>query len=122
PPGRAPPRAFGRSPRRPWRHHPDPRRASGRQLRRPHPRRWHRRIDRGVATGPGEEAVARVLIVSFRLGGTDGVSIEAAKWRWALAQLGHEVTTMAGDGPVDHLVPELAMGACGLADIAIPSC
>ncbi len=50
-------------------------------------------------------------IVSFRLGGTDGVAIEAAKWQWALGQLGFDVVTVAGEGPVDHLLPGLAMGA-----------
>lgn len=49
--------------------------------------------------------------MSFRLGGTDGVSVEAAKWRWALEQLGHRVTMVAGDGPVDHLLPGLAIDA-----------
>ena len=50
-------------------------------------------------------------LVSFRLGGTDGVSIESAKWRSALEELGLEVVTVAGEGPVDHLVPGLAMTA-----------
>ncbi|HUQ40335.1 MAG TPA: hypothetical protein VM030_09280 [Acidimicrobiales bacterium] len=52
-----------------------------------------------------------VALVSFRLGGGDGVSIEAAKWGWALERLGFEVTTVAGVGPVDHLVPGLALDA-----------
>ena len=55
-------------------------------------------------------------MVSFRLGGTDGVSVEAAKWGWALERLGFEVTTVAGEGPVDHLVPGLALD--GAADPA----
>ncbi len=50
-------------------------------------------------------------VVSFRLGGTDGVSIEAAKWCDALAALGYEVVTVAGEGPVDHLVDGLGIGA-----------
>ena len=50
-------------------------------------------------------------IVSFRLGGTDGVSVEAAKWKWALRQLGFEVRTVAGDGDADVLLPGLAIGA-----------
>ena len=53
----------------------------------------------------------RVAQVSFRLGGVDGVSIEAAKWARALASLGHEVVTVAGEGPVDRLLPGLAIGA-----------
>lgn len=50
-------------------------------------------------------------MVSFRLGGTDGVSIEAAKWRAALEELGFAVTTVAGEGPVDHLVTGLDIRA-----------
>lgn len=53
----------------------------------------------------------RVAQVSFRLGGVDGVSIEAAKWRVALEHLGHEVVTVAGEGPVDRLLPGLAIDA-----------
>ncbi|HVX23496.1 MAG TPA: hypothetical protein VHB02_19295 [Acidimicrobiales bacterium] len=55
--------------------------------------------------------MSTVSIVSFRLGGTDGVSVEAAKWGWALEQLGHTVRTVAGEGQVDHLLPGLAIGA-----------
>ncbi|HWC38218.1 MAG TPA: hypothetical protein VG476_06800 [Acidimicrobiales bacterium] len=50
-------------------------------------------------------------IVSFRLGGPDGVGVEAAKWAWALGQLGFSLYTVAGDGPVDRLLPGLAMDA-----------
>lgn len=50
-------------------------------------------------------------IVSFRLGGSDGVSVEAAKWVGALGQLGWKVTTVAGSGPVDVRLPGLAMEA-----------
>ena len=32
------------------------------------------------------KAPGRLAIVSFRLGGQDGVSIEAAKWAWALGR------------------------------------
>jgi glycosyltransferase involved in cell wall biosynthesis len=52
-----------------------------------------------------------VAFVSFRLGGTDGVSIETAKWADAFRWLGFEVTTVAGSGPVDHLVPGLGIAA-----------
>jgi mannosylglucosylglycerate synthase len=55
--------------------------------------------------------VTVAAIVSFRLGGTDGVSIEAAKWAAALGELGYEVTTVAGEGPVDHLVEGLEIRA-----------
>jgi mannosylglucosylglycerate synthase len=50
-------------------------------------------------------------IVSFRLGGQDGVAVEAAKWAWALGELGFSVRTVAGEGPVERLVPGLAMDA-----------
>ncbi len=50
-------------------------------------------------------------IVSFRLMGADGVGVEAAKWAWALGELGFAVRTVAGEGPVDRLLPGLAMGA-----------
>ena len=55
--------------------------------------------------------MSRVAVVSFRLGGTDGVAIEAAKWIEALRRLGHEVRTVAGSGVADHLLPGLAMDA-----------
>ena len=50
-------------------------------------------------------------LLSFRLGGSDGVSIEAAKWAHALGLLGWTVTTVAGSGPVDVVLPGLAMDA-----------
>jgi len=52
-----------------------------------------------------------VAIVSFRLGGGDGVSVEATKWGVALEQLGFALRTVAGEGPVDRVVPGLAMAA-----------
>lgn len=53
-------------------------------------------------------------LMSFRLGGTDGVSVEAAKWQWALEQLGFEVRRVAGEiaGPAlphDVVLPALAI-------------
>ncbi|HMK62266.1 MAG TPA: hypothetical protein VK386_01495, partial [Acidimicrobiales bacterium] len=56
-------------------------------------------------------------MVSFRLGGTDGVAVEAAKWAWALGQLGWRVTTVAGEGPVDHVVAGLAIDATHAPDL-----
>ena len=38
--------------------------------------------------------------MSFRLGLTDGVSIVAESWRQALDDLGFDVVTVAGEGPV----------------------
>lgn len=39
------------------------------------------------------------------------MAVEAAKWTWALEQLGWHVATVAGEGPVDCLLPGLAMDA-----------
>jgi glycosyltransferase involved in cell wall biosynthesis len=50
-------------------------------------------------------------LVSFRLGGTDGVSIVARSWADALRGLGFDVVTVAGEGPVDRIVAGLALGA-----------
>lgn len=52
----------------------------------------------------------RIGFVSTRLAGTDGVSLEAAKWVKILTELGHECYFFAGecDWPEDHIycVPE----------------
>ena len=45
---------------------------------------------------PTNSRARRVCIVSHRLGGHDGVSIEAAKWQAAFASLGWGVTRAAG--------------------------
>ena len=50
-------------------------------------------------------------MISFRLGGGDGVSVEAAKWAAALRVLGWDVRTVAGSGPVDLVLPGLAIDA-----------
>lgn len=50
-------------------------------------------------------------IISFRLGLSDGVSVVAKAWDDALTKLGWDTITVAGDGPVDRLVPGLAIGA-----------
>ncbi len=52
--------------------------------------------------------------VSFRLGGADGVAVEARKWEWALGELGFRVRRAAGeldDGlrPDDAWLPFLAI-------------
>jgi glycosyltransferase involved in cell wall biosynthesis len=60
--------------------------------------------------GPGGRPPTTALL-SFRLGGTDGVAVVAARWGEALTALGHRVLTVAGAGPVDRLVPGLAWGA-----------
>jgi len=48
-------------------------------------------------------------IVSFRLGGGDGVSVEAGKWARALGTLGYDVRTVAGQGSAHRVVPGLAI-------------
>jgi glycosyltransferase involved in cell wall biosynthesis len=55
--------------------------------------------------------VPTAALLSFRLGGSDGVSIESAKWAGALRRLGWTVITVAGEGPVDTILPGLAIGA-----------
>jgi len=76
-----------------------------------------------VARGPGPcpaagrrygDAIPTAALLSFRLGGTDGVAVEAAKWQRALGSLGFATVTVAGEGPVDRTLPGLAMDAtCG---------
>ena len=51
----------------------------------------------------------RCAIVSFRLGTPDGVSVVAASWQAALDQLGFDVVTVAGEGPVDRRIRGLAL-------------
>lgn len=49
--------------------------------------------------------------VSFRLGMADGVSVMTRHWQQAFEQLGFETLSVAGEGPVDRTVPDLAIGA-----------
>jgi glycosyltransferase involved in cell wall biosynthesis len=60
--------------------------------------------------------VSAVALVSFRLGRHDGVSVVAATWQRVLEELGWTVTTVAGDGPVDHVVPGLELEATAPPD------
>ena len=54
----------------------------------------------------------QAVVVSFRLGGSDGVAVEARKWAWALGELGFEVRRVAGaiedDGRPDDTVASRA--------------
>lgn len=50
------------------------------------------------------------MVISYRLGGADGVSTEAAKWAGALRALGYPVTTLAGEGAADTIDPGLGVG------------
>ena len=60
----------------------------------------------GIVSG-----MARCAFVSFRLGMADGVSVVARNWQRAIEQLGFEVITVAGEGPVDRTVPGLSITA-----------
>jgi mannosylglucosylglycerate synthase len=55
--------------------------------------------------------VPTCCFVSFRLGLTDGVSIVADTWMRAFRDLGFEIVTVAGAGPVDRTVPGLDVHA-----------
>lgn len=53
--------------------------------------------------------MSRIALCHFRVGETDGVSLEMEKWRLALERMGHEVVYVAGNaGPAETIViPEL---------------
>jgi glycosyltransferase involved in cell wall biosynthesis len=57
------------------------------------------------------ELPRHVVLCSYRLGGTDGVAIEAAKWVAAFRALGCTVATVAGAGSADVVLPGLAADA-----------
>lgn len=57
-------------------------------------------------TGESKPVVA---MVSFRLGGADGVSVAASHWAAALTHLGFRVLTVAGEGRADRIVPGLGL-------------
>ncbi len=61
-------------------------------------------------------------VLSFRLGLTDGVSIVADSWIASLQELGFDIVTVAGEGPVDVILPDLAIGRWpdGLAGVEGP--
>jgi mannosylglucosylglycerate synthase len=78
------------------------------------------------------------VLLSYRLGGSDGVSVEAAKWEWALRELGFATRRVAGafddSGQADDLClpflaidadktlrpePESLMGALAGADLVV---
>ncbi len=63
-------------------------------------------INRSIYKGIGE---MNILLAHFRVGETDGVSLEMDKWKWALESLGHKVFYVSGSaGSCEaELVPEL---------------
>ena len=71
-------------------------------------------IDSACSPSPvtaGMSPMPTCAIVSFRLGLTDGVSVVADSWAARPGALGFDVVTVAGEGPVDRLVPGLAIDA-----------
>lgn len=65
-------------------------------------------------------AVSSIAIVSYRLAGSDGVSIEAAKWQDALINLGHNVHLVAGSGSSEVTIIEgLAIDSQSDVDINV---
>ncbi len=50
-----------------------------------------------------------IALLSFRLGGTDGVSVVADRWSTILRSHGWDVVSVAGDGPVDRIVSGLGL-------------
>jgi glycosyltransferase involved in cell wall biosynthesis len=56
-----------------------------------------------------DKTVQRILIVHYRIGGTDGVSLEVEKRRKALEQMGCEVRLLSGplQNGADFVIPEL---------------
>jgi glycosyltransferase involved in cell wall biosynthesis len=64
----------------------------------------------------------QAVTVSFRLGGEDGVSVEARKWSRALHEIGFETRRVAGEivGPAepdDLVIPALAIDPGGSDDL-----
>ncbi len=55
--------------------------------------------------------MGRCAFLSFRLGGSDGVSVVADQWRTMFESLGWSTVMVAGSGPVDRTVRGLAIGA-----------
>lgn len=53
----------------------------------------------------------RVALLSFRLGGPDGVAVVARAWAAALRGGGYDVVTVAGSGTADRVVGGLALAA-----------
>lgn len=53
----------------------------------------------------------KIAFISTRLAGTDGVSLETAKWATVLERMGHQIFSCAGElergGPPDRSIPEL---------------
>lgn len=56
------------------------------------------RISHATTSAPdGSVSRPEAVFVSYRLGGSDGVGVEAEKWDWALRQLGFTTRRVAGE-------------------------
>ncbi len=71
--------------------------------------------------------MSRCAFLSFRLGLADGVSIVTNSWARALAGIGFDIVTVAGEGPIDRIVPGLAIDAqeppsTGELELALDDC
>lgn len=64
---------------------------------------------------PAAGAPRVAALLSFRLGGTDGVALVADTWARILRAAGWTVVTVAGAGPVDRTIPGLAWPVAGAA-------
>jgi mannosylglucosylglycerate synthase len=67
-------------------------------------------------TGIVRAMAPAAVLISYRLGGTDGVSVEAGKWEWALRALGLTTRRVAGEicgppRPDDVVLPGFAIDA-----------
>ncbi len=55
----------------------------------------------------------KIALSHYRVGETDGVSLEMDKWAWALEELGHEVVYIAGSGGTcnreTYIIDEIAL-------------
>lgn len=60
------------------------------------------------------------VLVSYRLGGTDGVSVEAAKWDWALGELGFTTRRVAGE-ITDHRVDDVVLPWLAYDEVVAPA-
>ncbi len=72
---------------------------------------WGGGQDGGASGRWPDRATPVAAVVSFRLGGADGVSIEAAKWTSALQDAGYRIRSVAGAGHVDVRLAGLGGGA-----------
>jgi glycosyltransferase involved in cell wall biosynthesis len=62
--------------------------------------------------------VKNIAVVSYRLNGADGVSVESAKWCNVLSDLGYRTYLIAGEGAdLDYCIPELSITSLCAPDL-----